>query len=176
MNFSNHTYFWKGKLSQFGLCKITDCLGLQFNCAEQFMMYHKAIAMKDNETASKILQEKQPQAQKALGREVKNYNEEVWNRQRLNVVYLGNYYKYTQNEELLKILLSTKNTLLVEASPFDKIWGIGLDSYDARLVSPDMWPGKNYLGKVLTLLREDLLNNVNPHQDIYERFKSMGWL
>lgn len=176
MQFNKFVYFWSGVFSQFYPCNIKDCLDLKFNCAEQFMMYHKAVAMKDIDTASKILQETSPPKQKALGREVKNYNEELWCKERINIVYLGNYYKFTQNKELLDVLLKTQGSLLVEASPFDKIWGIGLDRYDAAKTSPDLWPGKNYLGKVLTLLREDLLNNVDPHQDVYERFKNMGWL
>lgn len=151
-------------------------LDIPYNCCEQFMMAAKAKLMNDYDSVQAIMSAISPMEQKRLGRLVQNYDDKLWNEKRLDVVYIGNYYKFSQNEDLKLRLLATGDTLLVEASPFDTIWGIGLDEIQAKKVGPDKWPGKNYLGKVLTLVREDLLNNVNPDQNIYTRFQNMGWL
>ena len=71
----------------------------------------------------------------------------------------GNYYKFTQNKNLKNKLLSTKGTILVEASPFDRVWGIGLDKSNPLVLNRESWRGSNWLGEVLTQLREDLLND-----------------
>lgn len=130
---------------------------IRFNCAEQWMMYSKAKLFKDKNTQQKILATKSPSKQKALGRTVKNFDETIWNKHARYFVYVGNLAKFTQNKELLDYLLSTKNTTLVEASPYDTIWGIGLSSSDKKAKDRTLWRGKNWLGETLTLLRDELL-------------------
>ena len=132
--------------------------GIEFNCAEQYMMYQKALLFKDEITAAEILKAKHPRQQKALGRKVYPFIPEVWNKHSEQIVYDGNFAKFTQNPYLIEALMRTEGMTLVEASPYDSIWGIGLDEETARVTSPEQWPGQNKLGKILTKLRIDLIN------------------
>lgn len=131
--------------------------GITFNCAEQFMMHGKAKLFGDDEIAEKILVAGHPREQKALGRKVANFDDKKWRAERLRIVKDGNRAKFTQNAELLALLLETKGTTLVEASPYDRIWGIGLAAQDPRAQDPKQWKGQNLLGLVLTELRDELL-------------------
>ena len=131
--------------------------GKKFNTAEQYMMYSKAKLFDDEEIAEKIMATSNPRVQKSLGRQVRNFDANVWQITAVDVVYKGNHAKFTQNSNLLKQLLATEGTVLVEASPYDKIWGIGLGEDDAKRTPPSQWPGTNLLGLVLTQLREDLI-------------------
>ena len=128
-----------------------------FNCAEQYMMHGKALLFGDAETAVKILAADHPRQHKALGRKVKPFDDAVWKRERVQIVRTGNHAKFTQNPALLEQLLATAGTTLVEASPYDKIWGIGLAATDPRAQDPAQWRGQNLLGKILTELRDELL-------------------
>ncbi len=119
-------------------------------------MHQKAIVFGDTEIAEKILKARTPREQKALGRKVRNFDTQVWNDVAKKVVYTANYAKFTQNKKLLDELTATDGTTLVEASPTDTIWGIGLDAQDALAYSRETWRGTNWLGEVLTQLREDL--------------------
>ena len=120
------------------------------------MMWSKAVLMQDLETAGKILATSDPRTIKALGREVKNFNGNLWDNVKEKVVYAGCYAKFNQNEKLNKALMATGDKKICEASPYDRIWGIGLDEEQAKKIDPKDWPGQNLLGKVLTKLREDL--------------------
>jgi len=131
--------------------------GNTFNCAEQFMMHGKARLFADTAIAAQILTATQPRDHKALGRKVANFDPAIWDREREQIVYAGNHAKFTQNTELLDVLLATRGTTLVEASPRDRIWGIGMAATDPRATDPTQWRGKNLLGKVLTKLRDDLI-------------------
>jgi ribA/ribD-fused uncharacterized protein len=151
------TFFYKtaNPFSQWHKSKfIVD--GMEFNCAEQYMMYKKAMLFNDTQRAELIMKKKDPREQKALGREV-NIDIDVWNRERFDIVYQGNYAKFTQNENLKKYLLDTAGTTLVEASPTDTVWGIGMSEEDPDRLDRSKWKGTNLLGEVLTKLREDLL-------------------
>ncbi len=90
---------------------------------------------------------------KQLGREVKGYDDEIWSRRRFKVVLFGAREKFNQNYHLKDVLINTGNTKMVEASPYDKIWGIGLSEYDAKRIPEDKWPGENLLGQVLDELK-----------------------
>ncbi|MBW4080761.1 NADAR family protein [Paenibacillus sp. S150] len=128
-----------------------------FNCAEQYMMYGKALLFKDEETAMQILRARTPREQKELGRKVSGFNDALWSTHCKGIVYQGNREKFLQNEELLQLLLNTRGTTLVEASPTDRIWGAGLTEDDPRIRSRSTWRGTNWLGEVLTQLRDELL-------------------
>ena len=128
-----------------------------FNCAEQYMMHGKAVLFGDADVAAEILAADHPRTHKALGRKVAGFDGAVWERERMRIVKAGNRAKFTQNEDLLAALLATAGTTLVEASPFDRIWGIGLGATDPRAKDPQQWKGKNLLGIVLTELRDELL-------------------
>jgi len=129
----------------------------QYSSAEQFMMYHKAMIFLDREIAQQIMQTEDVRRIKDLGRQVKNYDEYVWKYFRSKVVYEGNKAKFTQNEELKQALFATKGTSLVEASPNDTLWGIGLTEEDPRALRRETWLGKNLLGEILTQIRIELM-------------------
>ena len=154
------TFFFtdSSPFSQWYRCSFTVD-GNTFNCAEQFMMYGKAKLFGDAETAALILAADHPREHKALGRKVKRFDEAIWKREREAIVLAGNRAKFTQNPELEQVLRATAGTTLVEASPYDRIWGIGLAATDPRAQDVTQWKGMNLLGKILTQLREELLAN-----------------
>jgi hypothetical protein len=131
--------------------------GKLFSCAEQYMMYGKAILFGDAEIAAEILEAVAPRQHKALGRKVRNFSDAIWKANRETIVTDGSRAKFTQNLELRQALLDTAGTELVEASPFDRIWGIGLAATDQRAEHPAQWRGQNLLGKILTRVRDELL-------------------
>ncbi|MFD1989891.1 NADAR family protein [Paenibacillus nicotianae] len=134
--------------------------GQQFTSAEQYMMYGKAQLFGDRDIARRVIEAAHPRQQKALGRQVQRFDNDLWNQEAKNIVYRGNHAKFTQNPELLLVLLATAGHTLVEASPTDRIWGIGLSEDDPRIHQRATWRGTNWLGEVLTQLREDLLSQV----------------
>lgn len=130
--------------------------GFCYQNAEQFMMHMKAKMFKDEETASLILKATTPKEMKDLGRQVKNFLEVDWIEFRELIVKRGTIEKFNQNPDLKKYLLSTSGKYLVEASPYDKIWGIGIDPEKAKKTPINQWKGLNLLGQILTEVREEL--------------------
>lgn len=149
------TFFWGGIFSQWAPSEFTID-GMKFSHAEQYMMYKKAMLFGDTETANEIMKAAHPREQKALGRKVKGFDKDLWEQNCKQYVYDANYAKFTQNFMLLTGLMATGDTELVEASPEDKIWGIGLADTDPRAQNKETWQGTNWLGEILTKLREDL--------------------
>lgn len=128
-----------------------------FNTCEKWMMASKAVIMGDEETLELILAENNPKKQKELGRKIKNFDPVKWDKHKKNVVYLGNYWKFTQNPHLYDFLMSfSLHTKFAEASPWDKIWGIGLGPNDERAWNTKTWQGENLLGKAINKVRKDL--------------------
>jgi ribA/ribD-fused uncharacterized protein len=127
-----------------------------YKTAEHWMMAKKAELFKDNEVLARIIKANSPAEAKKLGREVKNYNENLWLAARFEIVKEGNYHKFIQNPELKTFLLNTKNRVLVEASPVDAIWGIGMASDDKDVMNPKKWKGLNLLGFALMEVRDEL--------------------
>lgn len=158
MKAEKFTFFWRSD-SPFSNWYPSEFVidGITFNCSEQYMMYGKAMLFGDHEIAEKILKSSNPGSQKALGRKVKKFNQKVWTENARKIVYKACDAKFRQNEHLLKRLLKTKGTTLVEASPVDPIWGIGLAEDNPKARVRSKWRGKNWLGQVLTQLREDIL-------------------
>lgn len=154
------TFFWNGPFSQWHICKF-KLDNVEYNCAEQWMMASKARFFKDDLSLRKILKANDPREQKRLGREVANFIEDKWNGVARDVVYRGNEAKFIQNPKLKEVLLKTKGTTLVEASPYDQVWGIGLRESDPRALDRKTWKGKNWLGQVLTALRDELIKSPN---------------
>lgn len=124
-----------------------------YNCAEQFMMAEKARIMGDEVTRRKILKTSDPKEIKALGRMVRNFDEKKWDEHKYNVVALGNLHKFQQNPQLKDFLLSTGSKVLVEASPYDVIWGIGYAEDAPECKNPEKWRGQNLLGIALMQVR-----------------------
>lgn len=130
--------------------------GVVYHCAEQFMMAEKARVFEDLETRDKIMQSPSPKEIKALGREVKNFNAEKWAQVAKDIVVKGNLHKFMQNIELCEFLINTGNKILVEASPCDTIWGIGMSERDEGVTNPHNWKGTNHLGFALMEVRDEL--------------------
>lgn len=130
--------------------------GREFNCGEQAMMFHKAILFGDQEIAAKIMRSSNPKEQKALGRQVRNYDEATWVDHRLDLMVKISVARFSQNEEMQRLLLSTHGTTLVEASPYDLVWGVGLSENDSRITDRSQWKGTNLLGIALEVTRDKL--------------------
>ena len=152
----NYYFFYRHQFGQWTQRDIVDNKGVIYNCCEQYMMYKKGELFEDTETADKILEEKSPKIQQALGRKVKNFNLDVWDQHKQQIVYEGNYLKFTQHKYLKKRLLDTSELILVEASPFDKVWGIGLHFRDDECLNEANWQGQNLLGRALMRVRAAL--------------------
>jgi len=116
-------------------------------------MYYKAKLFKDENVADLIMKALGPKEQKSLGRQVRNFDEEKWANFREVIVKTINIEKFRQCSYPRNALMETKGTLIVEASPSDVIWGIGLGMTDERIFDPQQWRGKNLLGKILTNIR-----------------------
>ncbi|MBZ5709938.1 NADAR family protein [Nannocystis pusilla] len=130
--------------------------GVTYGCAEQFMMAEKARLFGDEATRAKILATDSPRQHKALGREVAGFVQAVWERECLEIVVRGNRAKFGQDPDLRAALLATGDKLLVEASPLDRIWGVGLRADDPRIHDTSRWRGKNLLGEALMRVRAEL--------------------
>ncbi|XP_064606261.1 riboflavin biosynthesis protein VVA0006-like [Liolophura sinensis] len=141
--------------SQHHFCEF-EIDGMRFNCAEQYMMYQKAVLFQDNEMARKIMASKDPVEQKRFGRNVKNFDQAKWNEVCEDIVRKANKEKFTQNQELKQALLATRGTTLVEASPRDRKWGVGLGVNNEGVHSRKKWRGKNLLGQILTSVRDEI--------------------
>lgn len=149
--------FFSGRsyLSNFYRCSF-EVDGVQFTSTEQFFHYQKAHVFKDKSSMSMILATNVPKEQKRLGRKVKNYKENVWSDKCYMIMKRGLYAKFEQNPVLKERLLSISNARFVEASPYDRKWGIGIDVDHPNAASPSKWPGTNLLGQALTEVRDIL--------------------
>lgn len=154
-------FFWKsgeeyGFLSQWYPCTFTVD-NVTYNCAEQFMMAQKAKLFNDHDTYAKIMATNDPKLQKALGRVVCNYSNATWTEHRFDIVLRGTTAKFNQNAHLKNMLLETGSRFLAEASPDDKIWGIGIGQDHVLAKEPTKWPGTNHLGRILMTTRANLV-------------------
>ncbi|WVR00040.1 hypothetical protein IAU59_007182 [Kwoniella sp. CBS 9459] len=127
---------------------------LTFPTAEHYMMYSKALIF-DPSVADDIARAPTPEKAKEMGRKIRNFDREKWNETADDVVERGNYLKFGQNDDLLKVILRTKGKTLVEASPTDRIWGIGFGVNDAK-GKEEQW-GSNRMGLALTRARDRLV-------------------
>ncbi|HEY3482733.1 MAG TPA: NADAR family protein [Streptomyces sp.] len=130
--------------------------GVRFATAEHSMMWGKAQLFGDSETAAKIVTVAHPQEAKGLGRTIAGFDEDTWVAHRMQIVTAANVAKFRQNPDLLAFLLGTGDRVLVEASPLDRIWGVGLSVSDPRIHDPERWLGLNLLGEALMAAREKL--------------------
>ena len=155
-----HVFFWGSELSNWHSC-IFMYMDERFNNSEQAFMWEKARYFNDTEGAKEILKETNPKNAKALGRKVNGFNAEQWMINSYIYMVAVNYCKFTQNESLKEILLSTGDKTIVEASPYDKIWGIGLHWKDDDVLDEHKWKGMNLLGKVLMHVRKTIREEEN---------------
>lgn len=156
----DYVFFWGGPFSNWYFSKFymydEDNIPVEFNCSEQAMMYMKAKLFGDTESASNILKEHYPDNQKRLGKLVKNFDEIVWLEHRERIAHEFLLEKFMQNVCLKTILLASGNKTIVEASPYDKIWGIGMGTGNNNILNESKWNGLNLLGKCLMYVRETI--------------------
>jgi len=153
--------FWGGPFSNWHRCLFTaptlDDRLIEFNCVEQFMMVQKALFFKDRATARKVMDVKDPKEQKALGRSIENFDETDWACVARGIVKAGLKAKFAQSVLLKLELEGTAGRVLVEASPYDKIWGVGMSGDDPDITDMNKWKGLNWLGFLLTDLRVEMI-------------------
>ena len=149
--------FWGSVFSNFFPCKIYHH-GYDFTSSEQLFMYYKAMFFNDYEITQEIIKAKTPKEAKALGRRVKDYNDEAWSEVRELMMKDAVTKKFEQNPELQKFLLDPDfgDKHFVEGSPVDAIWGVGIDWRDPRIGDENNWIGTNLLGKILDSVRVQL--------------------
>lgn len=135
--------------------------GVRYETAEHWMMAAKARLFGDAEAERAALAARTPAEAKNAGRLVRGFDEAIWKRERFAVVRSGNVHKFGQDAALRDFLLATGDRVLVEASPMDRIWGIGLASDDERAQDPARWRGLNLLGFALMEAREELRGGVS---------------
>lgn len=157
-------FFWSGPFSQWEPSKF-ELHNILFQNAEMYMMWFKDQIFSGGKLEDKILNAKHPSICKSLGKTVENFDKRIWETVAKQGVFRGNMAKFTQNPNLYNILMETYGKTLVEASPQDTIWGIGLSANDPRALQRSTWLGTNWLGEVLTEVRTSLeLGSVRmPH-------------
>lgn len=130
--------------------------GVVYRTAEHWMMSKKALLFGDQQTNEKILNSTKPGEAKALGREVAGYDDQKWNGNKYEIVKTGNIHKFSQNQKLREFLINTQDRIIVEASPVDPIWGIGMAEDHKDIKNPQAWRGENLLGFALMEVRDEL--------------------
>lgn len=150
-----HVYFWDGIYSNFYPVTFLYKNKIFVN-SEQAFMWEKAIAFNDHEMTYKIMNSNNPSDAKKFGRKVKNFNDKEWDKVKEQIMFDVVFAKFNSNILLKKELISTNNKIIVEASPFDKIWGVGLDQNNPDILDENKWKGQNLLGKVLMNVRNKL--------------------
>jgi len=161
-----YIFFWGHKPSKDGSIQKTcfsqwwlsefEVEGEVYKTAEHWMMAEKARLFDNEDIRLEIIKTSHPNAVKKLGRKVKGFVPEVWDAHKYEIVKQGNYYKFSQNKDLKEFLLNTGNCIIVEASPVDPIWGIGLTQQDQKSKNPHLWKGENLLGFAIMEVRDQL--------------------
>ena len=170
-----YLFFWKPGINE----KDKSCLGQwqlsnfevdidDYTCAEQYMMAEKARLFEDKEIEEQIMHTADPKTMKSLGKNVRGFDQTLWDNAKYSIVLNGNYYKFAQNKEMRDFLLSTCDKILVEASPLDAIWGIGLGEDNPKAHNPTTWRGQNILGFALMEVRDDL-------RQVYKNYNKINW-
>lgn len=168
-----YIFFWEGELSNFYPCNLSylsDNTWIKCTTSEQMFMWFKAITFQDYDTAKLILQAETPKEAKKLGRKVKGFDESTWNLVKEKIMRFVLYKKFMYNAKLRDYLLNPEfdGKIFVEASPYDKIWGVGLGQDDPLIDDENNWLGQNLLGKLLTDLREIIKIECNNEKQYWD--------
>lgn len=161
-----YVYFWghqpskngritKSCLSQWWMSRFIEN-NVIYKSAEHYMMEGKARVFNDPVISGQIIIADSPQKVKSLGRKISNFNDKVWDEHKYQIVKQASYLKFSQNESLQEFLLSTGEKIIVEASPVDNIWGIGMAEDHPKIANPMEWQGENLLGFVLMEIRDEI--------------------
>jgi ribA/ribD-fused uncharacterized protein len=154
-----HVYFWGSFLSNFYYAPFKVILNdeeMTFLTSEHYYMYMKARRFNDEESAHNILAAPEAKIAKAFGRGVKNFDSDIWDEVAVGVMTKACTHKFTQNIIIRERLIETGDRILVEASPVDFIWGVGLHESDDRILDENNWKGLNRLGSVLMNVRDKM--------------------
>lgn len=157
---SDFVFFWKpneknGFMSQWYEAEIYIG-GIKYINCEQYMMASKAMLFGDKEVYEKIMKEINPAKIKKLGKEVRNFDERKWNLHKYRIILEGNFAKFSQNDDLLSLLFETEDAILAEASPYDRIYGIGMKADNPDVEDTYKW-GENLLGSAIMAVRNMFL-------------------
>lgn len=161
-------YFWghhpnPKKMTAACFSQWYDCCfevdGVQYHTAEQYMMASKARLFGDEEVLQEIMAAQSPSDYKRLGRKIRGFNSERWDAVKYDIIVKGNKAKFSQNPSIKEFLLSTKDAIIAEASPYDGIYGIALDKETAMNGTVEQWKGENLLGFALMEVRDWLMNS-----------------
>ena len=139
-----------------------DADGQAFASAEHYMMWRKARLFGDDAVAAEVLAATSPAQAKELGRQVSGFDSQIWTEHRWEIVVSGSLAKFTSKPALTAYLVGTRHHVLVEASPVDRIWGIGLTADDPRAAVPSQWRGLNLLGFALMEARSRIEGTAEP--------------
>ncbi|MFC8431709.1 NADAR family protein [Streptomyces sp. NPDC057253] len=131
---------------------------VSYATAEHWMMAGKARLFEDREAEAAVLSAGHPSQAKKAGRLVRGFDERTWQRERFGIVVEGSVHKFAAHDDLREFLLNTGDRVLVEASPVDRVWGIGLAADDEAASDPERWRGPNLLGFALMEARDRLRN------------------
>ncbi len=156
MKKEDFVFFWGGTFSQWCPSNFTID-GVTYNCCEQYMMAKKALMFNDFDAYREIMLEESPALQKAIGRTVRGFNVPKWEMYCRDIVFDANLAKFTQNPKMLEELFATGELEIVEASPEDKIWGIGLKETNPLAWNKETWQGTNWLGEAIMEVRQAII-------------------
>lgn len=145
----------KGVLSQWFMSEFSDN-GITYSSAEKYMMAQKALLFGDSSVFEQIMCEDDPSKLKKYGRLVKGFRDDVWDKEKYRIVLKGNILKFSSDPALFEALMETGDSVLVEASPYDNVWGIKMDELDPYRFCPHNWRGENLLGQALMETRSIL--------------------
>lgn len=156
--FSGHQKSYKAAATKSCLSQWYQCTfemnNIRYTCAEQYMMAEKARLFGDEEALKDILKACHPNQMKLIGKKVRNFDQNIWDKKKISIVKIGNLAKFSQNPKIKKFLIGTHSKILVKTNEYDPIWGIGLSKEDENINNPMKWKGQNLLGFILMDIRE----------------------
>ena len=152
-NGKKYVFFWAGPYSNWHNQPFNH-EGTTYNCSEQFMMQQKALRFGDTEIAYEVMAAMTPGVQKALGRQVRGFDVSTWQAEAIDIMVPALVSKFTATPRLKQLILDSGDATLVEASPYDTVWGVGLSADDERILDEAQWRGKNFLGIALMRARD----------------------